>query len=263
MIVILTVIGLVVMAMKHIGEPGFPAFLYNILPSTQADRMYFIVLSFLAQAIFHIYAWALGVHLIVGSLNFCRSVGGCLDIISFQSNKFDKTQLSSTEFLSGLDKSLKYFKKLGELTDQENAIFAWTVFSQFGGYLGISCIMAFMPLQYWSVVPKLSLLMYIFIFATLMVILCLVFPVMGSVYDESILYVKSWTKGLAYSKEDLFLSELSREDKKYFKLLKFRLRACDPFGVKCGDFFIIRKSTMLTFFSVISTYLIIMLQFDF
>lgn len=205
------------------------------------------------------YAWGYAVHLIIGSLNFSRVLDGCLDIISFHGAP---KMYSNQQFLSELDKSLRYFEKLSKLMDADNEMFAWIVFSQFGGYLFLGCIIAYTPLQYWTVVPKLSLLMYIFIFVTWIIILCRLFPGMGSVYDKSIVFIESWTAGMAYSQEDLFLTEVT-SNKKYFKLLKFRLASCVPFGVKCGDFFIIRKSTMLTFFSVISTYLLIMLQFDF
>lgn len=257
--ILFSMIGTTVMIMKHLQDPNFPAFLYSVLPEVLKTNVS-LAFSFLIQSAFLSYGLSYATQLVTNCLNFCRVLEGFLEIISFH-EKDEQLYCGEGDasLLQRMDDALNYYKLLIRLMEEANSIFSTTIAFQFGGYFALGCITAFLPLRYWGVASPLSLLSYVFIFFTLIYIFCRVFPGMGSVFDKSKGFRGSWKRGVAYSRDSL---KLVVESETYFKLLRLRLKSCTPLGFKCGNFFYIRNGTMLTFFSAISTYLIIMLQFD-
>jgi hypothetical protein len=136
--------------------------------------------------------------------------------------------------------------------EQYNEIFGWQLFYQLGGSMFTSCFLAYTPLRHWKTTSLLDLGFYTTTFVSTMGLFSVLYPALGSVWDASIKFKQSWVKGMsdAYTYQNCNSYNF------------IGLKSCYPFGIMCGCFFVIRCHTLLTFFSAISTYLIIMLQFD-
>lgn len=251
-IFVFSIIASAVIGMKHLQEPRSPVFLYSLLPS-HFENWVLLGCSVAFHAAIMVYDLFFTVQLVAGCMNICRIFESCLTLMVSP----DKDK-SGFELLLEMDDALGYNKRLGELMDGANKIYAWLIALQMGGYSVLCCIVAFLPIHYWNSTSPLGLLGYVFLFIAVIFIFCRVFPEMGSVYDASKSFKIAWLRELAYSRDAL---RLVVEHEKYFKLLRLRVKSCVEFGFKCGNFVFIKTSTMLSFFSVISTYLIILLQF--
>lgn len=239
----------------HLQYPDSPVFIYSILSkSSYFKNPLFLTLSTILHTLFMIYELGFMVQHVSGCLNFCRVLESCLNLMSFESRE----KFAPFELLVELDQALIYYKRLDHLVKESNKLFAWNLAIIMGGYSLMGCIVAFLPLHYWDSNSPL-MLGYIFLFVTMMYIFCRTIPGMGKVYEVSKSFRVSWLRGVSYSKDSL---NLVVEQGNYFKLLKLRLQSCIPFGFKCGNFFYIKTSTILTFFSAIATYVIILLQLD-
>ncbi|OXA45129.1 hypothetical protein Fcan01_19830 [Folsomia candida] len=253
---VFSITGATVTIMKHLKDPMSPVFMYNVFSKISSSPCYhsvFLTISVTFQGLYIIYDLGFMVQLVATCLNFCRIVGTCIGLISYREEKSGKFEL-----LGEMEQSLKYYKRLNELMTQSNKLFAWVLAISMGGYSLMGCVVAYLPIYYWTSSSPLSLLGYVFLFFTVVYIFCRVIPRMGEVYEVTKNFRMSWLRGVAYSRGSL---SLIVEQRNYLELLRLRLDTCVPFGFKCGNFFIINTVTILTFFSAISTYLIIMLQF--
>lgn len=183
---------------------------------------------------------------------------------------------SVTTTRKDMTNAIMFYQKLARIVHEVNEAFASLVSYLLGGTLAMCCIFAYIPLRHWRSTHAGSMLFYVFTFFSLVLVLSQFYPVLGIAHERSLQFKRSWTGWLASSEE--IRDEQTKkdattngkkpqrgcccDDQHDLQRLKLRLSACYPIGFKCGEFFVIRPSTTLTFFSVIATYLIIMLQFD-
>ncbi|OXA53962.1 hypothetical protein Fcan01_10480 [Folsomia candida] len=251
------IIGSSAIAMRHFGDPNSPIFIYSVLPPHWALFGFSVAFHALVVAV------ELGfvIQFVMGILDFCRVVESCLTIISYRhdNNEEEKDAISSFSILLEMDEAAQYYKKLGKLIHDTNQLFGWMVATQLGGYSAMGCLVAFLPIYYWKASTTLTLSGYILLLVFMVFLFCRVFPNVGGLFDASKEFQLGWLRGVGYRRDALRV--VGGEEGKYFKLVRLRLDTCVPFGIRCGRFFYIRTSTMLTFFSAMSTYLIIMLQF--
>lgn len=288
---IVTILAVVVMVLKHQGDPYFPGFLNSLMNSEQEGKLWFQYFSLFREIVNQLYSWATVGQFALTYTIISRTIEYCLVIISCRNNVRSQQLVSTivdkngngmsnptTFFRPTFDTTAKdmknvivFYQKLASIIADFNELFSTLISHVLGGTLVVCCVFAYVPLRHWKSTPISGMLFYIFSFFSLFLILSQFYPVLGMAYVRSIEFQRSWLTWLSSERSKQFGKNnddgnrkcgCKCEENQEFHRLKLRLEACYPIGFKCGEYFIMRPSTMLTFFSVISTYLIIMLQFD-
>lgn len=122
--------------------------------------------------------------------------------------------------------------------------------------------LAYFPLQRMNAVPFPSLS----IFVTMLIhdviqVVVLLFE-MGSVFKVSNKFKETWIWNLQKLSRCTRDTTDGEEDRNGLELLKLKgmLESCTPVGFEFGGCYIVTSNTILTVFSIVSTYLIIMMQ---
>lgn len=144
--------------------------------------------------------------------------------------------------------SVERYESLNDLMEEFNSIFSWPLFTRKSFTMTKVCCYVYLLLRHPldSAFPGLVVFLYaaIAIFAKFGGILSL----MASVRGESQRFLKEWKKVLLV----LSPNEISEEER--------RLERCFRLQFKIGNFYTVKSQTLLTFSSVVLTYLIILLQ---
>ncbi len=171
---------------------------------------------------------------------FARAIRSYLRVNSYTKSE----KISSKELAT----AVKKYEEAQRLMSGFNWLFKWVLF----GYKVIAaaetCCFSFIILRVARQVPVGTVSIFYFVAIFFMTQLCILVPLVGSVYAESEGYIRSWKTGIVdiYDQID--------------PALRRRLANLSPFGFQCGSFYVIVPSTILTLLSVITTYLIVLLQ---
>jgi len=148
-----------------------------------------------------------------------------------------------------LQVALEKFESANTLMKRFNWLFRWVLFGYKVVTAAQAVIFCYIILRIkLSTLPVASHGIFFVVVLFLLVQLCILVPHVGSVYSESQNFIRSWKEGM--------LTVYDQID----PTLRRRLEGLRPFGFQCGSFYVIIPSTILTLMSVITTYLIVILQ---
>jgi len=260
--------------LNHIHVPNFPSYLSSYLGSTLDSEKYYWILyvSYATQvcALFPILLVFNHFHFLC--FTFAQSMSIALDLIcspfvsNFIENEFRSSQVLSKSKLAVDENDLNWtlancinqFQSLENLTEYFNKTYKWMFFLYKGIIMINLCILIFVPLRFSRLFPTISILVF-FISAMFFVFhLTTVLPTMGKVWTGSLKFQKLWVKRLP----SLINTDSDIESIHEFLKVKGELEGCLPFGIDCGSFYTVTPVSVLVFFSISTSYLIVLLQLD-
>jgi hypothetical protein len=149
---------------------------------------------------------------------------------------------TNTEF----ERCLMNYNQLKDTVAQYSSLSAWILFAYKGFSLALTCLSVYSAVYFSGTnhYLKRSALIFIFLSCIQLIRLSAITILMGKVYAKSELFKESWT---------LAIHELAPLNQRKLSLLS-------PFGFRCGIFYELQPSTVLTYFSILTTYVIVMLQ---
>lgn len=174
-----------------------------------------------------------------------------LDVATIAENieKRDATQPGSQQEMQ-VEEATDNYRRVEFVVENINECFSGSFLAHQTLYLAMMCILIFVFLRSSE---STSLITSIFfstysIFFTLRI--CCLLPFLGKLGEDSEIFIYSWLEEIP---------KLLRGGKPY-ETAEVKLHACRILGINCGDYYDIQGSTILTFFSIVTTYLIILLQ---
>jgi len=243
--------GVSVCALMY-NDPESPMFLPGCFSLGSGQLVVFAGAVY--EVLVEFYLWGYVYFFFILILSVSRSVERCLDTIYYEDERYPKAL--AAEIHTRANESIAFFHKLQRIVEDTNNTLGLLLLVNLFGSLVICCFCFYLPLKYAKSMAYFQILVYFIAFGFMIVLYCTVYPVLGIVYDKSIGFKRSWIKGVAlHSKGEYYYQEFSSS-----KLL-LKLKCCYPFGFTVGGFFTIRTFTMFTCLSVLSTYIIFMLQF--
>jgi hypothetical protein len=258
--VIIVVSAVSLLMAKHYEDPKFPAFLTNLLYDSLENYSYhylILLVSYMKEVYMQILLWGYILHFFFTSITFSRSIEHCIELICYDL----KSIVSSRQWkkVEGeADQAVIYFHRLHKLVKDFSEIFAWFMFFQLGGSIALCCIFGYVPLKHWKTTSFGFLLQNIAGCGYMIVMYSRLYPVLGRLYDKTEEFKRSWMSALALALESDQSHLITDES---IQNIMLKLKSCYPYGFICGHFFVIRTYTMLTCFSAVSSYIVIMLQF--
>jgi len=233
-------------------DKNFPGFITGfLLPDRVGDWINWVSIG--KEFLVSVLVWGNSYFYFCETVNLCRCIQRCLEIISWRKNEQSIQKLDRTDKSKEVTVVVELYRKLEEIVEDYNDIYRWVVFLQLSMSLFLCCIFGFAVLKYWTSLPDYQFVLYLTGLVFLVLLLCSVNPLLGIVYDRTVEFKRSWIQRIA---------EGSRKEISQYNANMLRLKSCYPFGFVCGIFFIIRTFTMFACFSVCSTYLVIMLQLE-
>lgn len=176
---------------------------------------------------------------------FSMSIKNCLRVCR-PSWKVEKTRPCS---IQGPEIWLKVYTKLGSLVTRFNVIYSYYFLALKFCYLICLCILFHLPIRHIEML-QYFLVSFIMIAVTILSRVSRVLTAMGNVEREATMFKESWTCKLGEGNQNLVIS--NRTWKAIIAAPKIAFRA--------GPFYDINSSTILTFFSIATTYIIVVLQ---
>jgi hypothetical protein len=275
MYIVISLVTAAVVSCHNIAVPQFPAYitsLYEKCPqpimfASAAFQFYMVALCIIHVGSFEILMMATvrSVRHMIESLSNLNSVSmerraicgrqkpknDTLDVATIAENieKRDATQFGSQQEMQVEDATDNY-RRVEFVVENLNNCFSGNFLAHQTLYLAMMCILIFVFLRSSdsnSIFTSLLFTTYS-VFFTLRI--CCVLPFMGKLGEDSEIFIYSWLEEIP---------KLLRGGKPY-ETAEVKLHACRVLGINCGDYYDIQGSTILTFFSIVTTYLIILLQ---
>lgn len=168
--------------------------------------------------------------------------------------------------------ALKFYRRLDQLVQEFCSIFKWPLFIYKATILMLLCLRNHVLLRLFSGASSIlsgtnnnfAGTKFLCFYIPEIIKICFLLTQMGNVQAESESFRNKWKNSLWDSDND------DNEGEYYWKVHQFSNRRalirnkikelCHPFGFQCGSFYFLQPWTILTFFSVATTYLIVLLQ---
>lgn len=280
-------LSIILMGFNILVSPRYPMYLYSLVPA-DVEILWLKFACFIITWM-EVYFFALCENQIeILYTAFAKSVSSCLKILympaqiwhpynpktapsspclhhvskinlkttNHQHKDEAKPSVTSVDVLNTFEDSVEKFERLNSLVILFNKIFAWpmVVFKTFT--MVRLCCYVYVILKH----PQAQTAFPATVATQFQ--LCVVFPyavfatcfkfglsltALGEVYSHSVKFLHCWKK---------LLMLLNQQPNWRERLLK----SCSRFGFHCGNLYTIRPQTILTFYSVTLTYLIILLQ---
>ena len=267
-----------VVAVHNMLTPKFPAYFTWLL--NEQDPMFpiYVYIScayefyMVALTIFHIGSFEILMMACVRSVRHCieslsnlnsvsmerRALCGrkkpkndTLDVATIAENieKRDATQYGSQQEMQ-VEEATDNYRRVEFVVENINDCFSGTFLAHQTMYLSMMCILIFVFLRSSDTNTLITTIFFstLSIFFTLRI--CCLLPFLGRMGEDSEIFIYSWLEEIP---------KLLRGGKPY-ETAEVKLHACRVLGINCGDYYDIQGSTVLTFFSIVTTYLIILLQ---
>lgn len=249
--------------------PRFPMYIYSLVPSGQ-DICWAKVMSggfsLLMVTLFVLCEGQIEVFFI----SFAQSISNCLQILTYPAEQWigcecltcnvadnlhdinsgscAKTSCAKGwKVLEKLDKRLSYYHELSILVKSFNRIFCWPISLYKVLTMLRLCCYVYVLLKHADY-SFYGLLIFPYAALSLIIKFGIILMTLGNVPFMSKQFLKYWIRVVV---------QLERIP---FSALERKLARVSKFGFMCGNFYIIRPHTVLTFFSVTLTYVIILLQ---
>lgn len=142
---------------------------------------------------------------------------------------------------------------------QYNDIFSGLLFVCKAGILLQLVVGSYVPLKRMYSLPFTSLMIFGAVVIHSSVQVVVVLTEMGGVYKASVEFKNGLVRGLGrgdlWGDEDFGVECVSRVYR-----LRCLVDGCSEFGFRCGGCYVVKSGTILTFFSIVTSYLIVMFQ---
>jgi hypothetical protein len=245
--------------------PRFPMYIYSLIPENEDNCWLRVISSISGWLTTSLFTLSEGqVEILFPA--FARSVNHCLEVIMLSEGPPDSRLCKNCEdddqkhhfscdcwklqILDQLEKSLDQYEKLEALISEFNKIFSWPIIMYKSSAIVKMCSYAYIILKHSDSSGMWGYLIFPYALVILSSKVGIILSSFGSVEHQTELYFKSWKR---------IICELDQHDYLVQKLER-RLQGCTKFGITCGNFYTVYPHTILTFYSVTLTYLIIMLQ---
>jgi len=231
-----------------IASPRHLNFLYSLIDQS-VDYLWFHILSTCEINIFYALILAQLAQFDLVGVIFPNWIRGTLKSISPCSDWGDKD-----EFEVSLTAALRFYSKLNDLVSGFNSIYGNLLVGIKLLSLIAICFLLYVPIRH-STGIAFSIAIFL-IFSVILIKLSSYIMSMGSVYTESANFKRSWI----YSLGNNHLRH--KNGKPYFQKLcgMVHFHLLPPISFCSGPFYDIQPSTILTFLSIATTYIIVALQ---
>lgn len=159
-----------------------------------------------------------------------------------------------TKIVTKLQLAVDHYIRIEKLVKEFNCVYGWVLCIYQGSILINFCILIFVPLRFSKLVPWTSLMVFFFAGLFFLFHIITLLSSMGAVLANSCEFQKNWERRLATVANTMEVSQ--------FFQLKAVLNSCGPFGFMTGSFYTINSGSVLVFFSIATSYLIVLLQLD-
>jgi hypothetical protein len=280
-----TASSMILIGFNHANNLGFPAYMTSYLGNPLDPEAFYwlIYVSFTIQ----IYGMSISIltftHFHFICLGFSNSIGSALEYISFEAGSRSRPTAADNIFLVAskstseiewnskennwisnlgvgpdpidIKTACAKFQMLKELVGSFNSIYRWMFIFYKTSILIQYCILFYVPMRYLSEVPFSSILIFIVSGLFFSIQLSSLLPAMAKVFSLSKAFKGTWLQSFPN------LTYVENSDQFYTLNMQMQiLGKCTEFGFEAGRFYIVKSGTILTFFSIATSYLIVLLQ---
>lgn len=230
------------MLLNHIDAPLSPSYISSFIGNPlDAEHYYWLYyLSIFIQMTALLPILLIFDHFYIFYLTFSQSICNILQILT--SEAFEE---NNKRFISTLQLAICHYQKVEKLVKQFNATFRWLFLVYKVVTLINFCILIFVPLRGYAIFSGVGFTAFFVSFLFFTWNIGTLLPSIGAVFKMSEEFKREWFK------------KLGNEDN-YFRELK----CCYKFGFEVGSFYLVHEGSILIFFSIATSYLIVLLQLD-
>lgn len=146
--------------------------------------------------------------------------------------------------------ALDRYKDIEAATDGMNNAFGPMVFHHQSVYMSLMCTLFYTPIRHLKIIPFDGCMLLAVVSAYYLIRLFMFYPAMGRLNVQSFLFVDSWMEGLRHIPKGKYA----------YEFYMHKLESCRKLAFDAGGFFIMQKGTVLTFISIVTTHVIVILQ---
>jgi len=235
--------------------PRHICYLYSVLDPS-VEILWFKIISVMECAVFILYIWFSYVAFDIISYGIPSSVNNLIAILSRTTTREGVSLKDRPVRISGnrFRNVLESYEQIRDFVNNFNRTFALLLFFVKFMFVVLMCVMVYVPLSRKGILRPRAMGTFIGGFAVLFIRVSLFVTCMGRTFDGSLEFKESWMKAF----RQLYLkgynsvrgppTELSILS--HYPLIQF----------KCGNFYGFTSTTFLTFFSVTTTYIIVVFQ---
>lgn len=252
------------------------------------------IISFTWQLVLILYFYLVTYQFLLFSVTVARSYKWSLEYITRQTGEAvsDDITLSEADLIHDKMKlAVRKFEHLRVHITEYNGLFSGLLFFVKALLVVQIAIMSYIPLRKDNPLPFSTTIILVALTLHHVIQVIIVLIEMGKVYKASGQFTDEWMRHLVerineyvdYCANHVEISELDVDSVDYGNLvnkhlrirhdkrdkeggkwsgfaLKSLLETCKPFGFDCGGCYTVTPNTILTFFSIVTSYLIILLQ---
>lgn len=159
-----------------------------------------------------------------------------------------KDDLQKEEILEIFHDSVERFEQLRTGIEEFNAVFSWVLFVRQALTMVKICCFCYLLLKGPSDTGFPGAVIFVYAVVAIYVKFGSILNGMGATMFETKEFATQWRKVL------MVIAPLGRTEEEK------KLNRCSPFGFRMGVFYTVKPHTLLTFSSVVLTYLILLLQ---
>jgi len=230
--------------------PRYLTYLYSMIDPS-AEILWFQIISIFEANLFTFLLFAQFLQWDLMGVIFSNWVQHSLQILSHKSN-WD-AEYEPDVFTLCPQTSFRYYSKLNDLVSSFNSIFGNLLVGMKLVSLIAICLLLYVPFRHPSGIPEA--IVHFSILLLVVIKLGSSLLSMGSVQKESNSLKGSWIHSLGNS----YIRNRDRRDQNSLKMAHF-FHFIPPISFCGGYFYDVQPSTILTFFSVATTYIIVVLQ---
>jgi len=250
-------LSMILISLNHLNHPHFHAHLTSLV--FEADESFFTnwkttfatIISFSLEFFLVTFTFLALYQFLFISLVVARCFNWCIEAFTKDSSKLLLNNKDAKVKARLVEETVEKFEHIRELMNEYNGIFKG-LFLFFKGILILQItIMAYLPVKRMYVLPFSSTAIFFALTVHYVAQIVMVLCETGRVYQVCRQFQDSWMRNLQKS-------GLCATDTGYN--LKMLLETCSPFGFDVGGCYVVETRTVLTFFSIITSYLIVLLQ---
>jgi hypothetical protein len=146
--------------------------------------------------------------------------------------------------------ALDRYKDVEGVVDSLNNNFGRMLFNHQSVYMSLMCTLFYTPIRYGSIIPLEGNILFAIVSVFYIIRLFVFFPAMGRINVLFKLFVESWMEGLRHIPKGKYA----------YEFYMHKLESCRRLAFDAGGFYLMQKGTVLTFVSIVTTHVIVILQ---
>ncbi|XP_035707337.1 uncharacterized protein LOC110848329 isoform X2 [Folsomia candida] len=146
--------------------------------------------------------------------------------------------------------ALDRYKDVEAVVDSLNNAFSKMVFAHQSIYMMLMCTLFYTPIRHLKILPVEGSTLFAIIALYYCIRLFVFFPAMGRLNAQSHTFVESWMEGLRHIPRGKYA----------YEFYMHKLESCRKLAFDSGGFYLMQKGTVLTFVSIVTTHIIVLLQ---